>query len=152
MVMLQLFWIIISKTFWTCGFSLHSHVSVCVCVRERECLWTKCTCTVYKILSFMPYISPWLMIFSCDQAALRLAISVCPSVSDTFFTMFLSSYHHEIFRSNYQWQKWCPGQRSRSEVKDQSHRGQNPTQRFPGCNSSLNSYLMIKLFKKLNVA
>ena len=40
------------------------------------------------------------MIFSCDQAAL---LSVCPSirlsilsVCHTFFTMFLSSYHHEI--------------------------------------------------------
>ena len=33
------------------------------------------------------------------------------------FTMFLSSYHHEIFRSYYHWQKWCPCKRSRSEVK-----------------------------------
>ena len=30
-------------------------------------------------------------------------LSVCPSVRHTFLTMFPSSYHHEIFRSYYQW-------------------------------------------------
>ena len=53
--------------------------------------------------------------------------SVCPSVRHTFFTMFPSSYHHEIFRSYYPGQKWCPCKRSRSEVKGQGHRGQHPT-------------------------
>ena len=33
------------------------------------------------------------------------------------FTMFPSSYHHEIFRSYYHDQKWCPCKRSRSKVK-----------------------------------
>ena len=63
--------------------------------------------------------------FSCDQAALWMVQSVrpsvwpsvCPSVCHTFLTMFPSSYHHEIFRSYYQWQKWRPCKRSRSEVK-----------------------------------
>ena len=32
-------------------------------------------------------------------------------------TMFPSSYHHEILRSYYQWQKWRPCKRSRSKVK-----------------------------------
>ena len=45
-------------------------------------------------------------IFSCDQAALRthlsVRLSVRPSVCHTFFTTYLSSYHHEIFRSYYQ--------------------------------------------------
>ena len=43
-----------------------------------------------------------------------------PSVhlSVTTFSLFLSSYHHEIF-SNYHWQKWCPCKKSRSEVKGQ---------------------------------
>ena len=54
------------------------------------------------------------MIFSCDQAALQMVFaSVCPSVRlsvrlsvcHTFLTMFPSSYHHEIFRSYYQWPK-----------------------------------------------
>ena len=50
---------------------------------------------------------------------------VCPSVRlSHLLTMFPSSYHHEIY---YQWQKWCPCKRSRSEVKGQGHRGQNPT-------------------------
>ena len=44
--------------------------------------------------------------------------SVCPSVTP-FFTMFPSSYHHETFMSHYQWQKWCPCKRSRSEVNGQ---------------------------------
>ena len=51
--------------------------------------------------------------------------SACLSVCHTFFTMFSSSYHHEIFRSDYQWQKWRPCKRS--EVKGQGHRGHNPT-------------------------
>ena len=57
--------------------------------------------------------------------------SVCPSVRlsvcDTFLTMFPSSYHHEIFRSWYQWQMWRPCKSSRSEVKGQGHRGHDPT-------------------------
>ena len=48
--------------------------------------------------------------------------SVCLSVCHTFFTMFLSSHHNEIFRSYYHWQKLCPCKRSRSEVKGQGHR------------------------------
>ena len=98
--------------------------------------------------------SAWLIphIFSCDQAALwmvqsvRLSVrlSVRPSVRHTFLTMFPSSYHHEIFRSYYQWQKWRPCKRSRSEVKGQGHRGYNPTLPFPDCNSSLNSHMMMK--------
>ena len=74
-------------------------------------------------------------IFSCDQAALWMVQSVClsvcpsvrPSVCHTFLTMFPSSYHYEIFRSYYQWQKWRPCKRSRSEVKGQGHRGHNLT-------------------------
>ena len=42
---------------------------------------------------------------------------VCPSARHTFLTMFPSSYHHEIFRSYYPWQKWWPCKRSRSKVK-----------------------------------
>ena len=56
-------------------------------------------------------------IFSCDKAAQRTLQSVRLSVCYTFFTLFPSSYHHEIFRSCYQWQNWCPCKRSRSEVK-----------------------------------
>ena len=49
------------------------------------------------------------IVFSCDQAALQMVfsvcLSVCLSVCHTFLTMFPSSYHHEIFRSYYQWPK-----------------------------------------------
>ena len=44
--------------------------------------------------------------------------SVRLSVCHTFLTMFPSSYHHEIFRSYYQWQKWRPCTRSRSKVTE----------------------------------
>ena len=69
-------------------------------------------------------------VFSCDQAALRtllsvrlsvrpsVCLSVCLSVCHTFFTMFPSSYHHEIFRSYYHWQKWGQGQRSKVKVTE----------------------------------
>ena len=52
--------------------------------------------------------------------------SVCLSVRHTSFTMFPSSHHHDIFRTYYQWQKWCLCKRSRSEVKGQGHRGHDP--------------------------
>ena len=71
------------------------------------------------------------LIFSCDQLSSYMTgsvrPSVRPSVCHTFFTMFPSSYHHEIFRIYYHGQKWCPCKRSRSEVKGQGHRGQHPT-------------------------
>ena len=57
---------------------------------------------------------------SCEEflyGALRTLQSVHPSVCHTFFTMFLSSYHHEIVRSYYKWKKCGPCKRSRSEVK-----------------------------------
>ena len=53
----------------------------------------------------------------------RLSVSL--SVRHTFLTMFPSSYHHEIFRSHYQWQRWRPcksakdqGQRSKVKVTE----------------------------------
>ena len=86
--------------------------------------------------------------FSCDQAALRTLLSdrlsVRPSVCHTVFTMFPSSYHHEIIRSYYQWQKWCPCKRSRSEVKCQGNKCQYLIQPFLGCNSSSNSHMTMK--------
>ena len=49
------------------------------------------------------------------------------SVFHTFLTMFPSSDHHEIFRSYYQWPKWGPCKKSRSEVKGEGQRCHNPT-------------------------
>ena len=70
-----------------------------------------------------------------NPSNLFVCLSVCPSVRPyvrpyvhhIFLTMFPSSYHHEIFSSYYQWQKWRPCKKSRSEVKGQGHRGQHPT-------------------------
>ena len=91
--------------------------------------------TISWILCYWWSLNLHLCIFSCDQAAIWLVQSVrpsvrpsvCLSVRHTFFTMFPSSYHHEIFRSYYHGQKWCPCKRSMSEVKGQGHRGQHPT-------------------------
>ena len=62
------------------------------------------------------------LVFSYDQAAIWLVQSVrpsvCLSVCHTFFTMFPSSYHHEIFRSYYHGQKWCPCKRSKVKVTE----------------------------------
>ena len=44
--------------------------------------------------------------------------SVRLSVCHTFLTMFPSSYHHEIFRSYYQWQKWPTCKRSKVKVTE----------------------------------
>ena len=78
--------------------------------------WHNLTHPLFRIQSFC----------SCDQAALRMVQSVClsvrPSVCHIFLAMFPSLYHHEIFRSYYQLQKWRPCKRSRSEVKSQGHR------------------------------
>ena len=52
---------------------------------------------------------------------------VCRRPTSVLFTMFPSSYHHEIFRSCYHGQKGCPCKRSRSEVKGQGHWSENPT-------------------------
>ena len=40
--------------------------------------------------------------FSCVH--LCICPSVRPSIGDTFFTMFLLLYHHEVFRNYYNWQ------------------------------------------------
>ena len=103
-------------------------------------------CDILYSFSFVLYVIIRFLIFSCDQAALWMVQSVCPSVRlsvrlsvclsvrpsvcHTFLTMFPSCYHHEIFRSYYQWQKWRPCKRSRSEVKGQGHRGHDPNFRF----------------------
>ena len=104
--------------------------------------------------------SELLCFFSCDQAAIWLVqsirLSVRPSVRlsvrHTFFTMFPSWYHNEIFRSYYHGQKWCPCKRWRSEVKGQGHRGQHPTKRFPDSNSSLNSHMAMKSCTQLEAS
>ena len=78
---------------------------------------------------YLEHIQNWLvyglglLIFSCDQAAIWLVQSVCPSVClsvrHTFFTMFPSSYHHEISGviTNDKSDVHAKGQGQRSKVK-----------------------------------
>ena len=93
-------------------------------------------------------------VFSCDQAALRMAISVCLSVRLSVCLWHLFDNVPVIVSSwsYYQWQKWRPCKRSRSEVKGQGYRGQHPTWQFPDCNSSLNSHMMMKWCTDLDAA
>ena len=84
-------------------------------------LWNKngliihktCICSWYQFLAATKQLYKWYFPSVC----LSVRPSVCLSVCHTFFTMFPSSYHHEIFRSYYHGQKWCPRKRSRSKVK-----------------------------------
>ena len=83
-------------------------------------------------------------IFSCDQAALWMVFSVCPSVclSVTIFD------YVPIIVSSWNFQELSPRTRVTSmqkvKVKGQGHRGHDPTWPFPDCNSSLNSHMMMK--------
>ena len=91
----------------------------------------------------------FVFVLSGDQAALWMVQFICLSVCHTICIMFSSSSHHEIFRSYYHWQKWCPCNRSRSEIKGQGRRGQKP---FPDRHPSLNSHMAMKWCTKLDVA
>ena len=91
-------------------------------------------------------------IFSCDQAALRkllsIRLSACPSVCHTFFTMFLWSFHHEIFRSDVHAK--AQGQRSKSQSEVKTNFA--IIWAFPDCNFSLNSQMATKWGPNLEVA
>ena len=64
----------------------------------------------FKSLRFALFFFPWPSSYKNSSVCLSIhpsvPMSVCLSVCYTFFTMFLSSYHHEIFTNNYYWQRW----------------------------------------------
>ena len=99
----------------------------------RKISWIQFYMNIYKMIEEIHNFENWNLYFLAatkqlyDWFSPSVCPSVCLSVRHTFFTMFVSSYHHEIFRSYYHGQKWCPCKRSRSEVKGQGHRGQRPT-------------------------
>ena len=92
-------------------YSLVLNISNCICVSLQVNLVLIITCS---FLAATKQLYKWYFPSVC----LSVRLSVC----HTFFTMFPSSYHHEIFRSYNHGQKWCPCKRSRSEVKGQGHR------------------------------
>ena len=65
--------------------------------------------------NYLKFLAATKQLYECFSPSVRP--SVCLSVRHTFLIMFPSSYHHDIFRSYYQWQKWCPCKRSRSKVE-----------------------------------
>ena len=60
-------------------------------------------------------------------SAASVCLSVCPFVCLYVTPFWLCSHHRIIMKFYYQWQKWRPCKRSRSELKGQGHRGHNPT-------------------------
>ena len=102
---------------------------------------------------------------------LSVRLSARLSVKHTVLTMFLSSHHHEMFRSDYHWRKWFPWKSSWSEVTiDESDFHEKfhvqkskvkvtevktnfvPFLVFPNNNSGLNSQMATKWNTKLKVA
>ena len=133
-VIVSCWWLLLSMFLWSRVFRLcpTNFNATFMCHRTgssffrwwiQYCLfWTEWH---YLNQSFLGFLAATKQLYKWYFPSVRL--SVCPSVCHTFFTMFPSSYHHEIFRSYYHGQKWCPCKRSRSEVKGQGHRGQHPT-------------------------
>ena len=108
---------------------------------------------------FIVLINHWLStkmvpstIFSCDQVALRTLLSVC--LSDTFWTMFLPSYHHEfsgaITIDKNDVHAKGPGQKSKVNVTEVKT-NLAPIWVFPDCDSSFNSPMTMKWCTKLKV-
>ena len=77
---------------------------------------------VSRFVLFLPFL---LRPSSFKNTSVRPSISLSVCLSHHFFTMFLSTYHHEIFRSYYHWHKWCPSKRSRLQARGQGSRCQN---------------------------
>ena len=77
-----------------------------------------------QISKYFKFVTFVLLLAATKQLYKWFSSSVCPS---HLFDYVPSLYHHDIFRSYYQWQKWWPCTRSRSEVKGQGHRDHNPT-------------------------
>ena len=67
--------------------------------------------SMWNSYSFQP-VGQWMGYSFTDLGA-----EGCCRSLNALFTMFPSSYHHEIFRNYYNGQKWCPCKRSRAKVK-----------------------------------
>ena len=67
--------------------------------------------SMWNSYSFQP-VGQWMSYSFTDLGA-----EGCCRSLNALLTMFLSSYHPEIFGSCYHWQTWCPCKRSRSKVK-----------------------------------
>ena len=106
LVMFYTSWVVMTNT----------HGCASICNRIMFALWIRRSSNYIQIRKTKAN-------FSCDQAALitvqSVCLSVCLSVSYTFFTMFPSSYHHEISRNHYHWQNdvHTKGKGQRSKVK-----------------------------------
>ena len=120
------FWSIVLRMFlnWSCAFSCRHQVDNHSLLIEfySQC-FHQLACKKLYFLAATKQLYEWFSPSVRPSVCLSVRLSVC----HTFLTMFPSSYHLEIVRSYYQWQKWRPCKRSRSEVKGQGHRGHDPT-------------------------
>ena len=83
------------------------------CILYLACIFAVTWTPSHSFLTATKQLYEWFI----PSVRLSVRPSVRLSVCHTFLTMFPSSYHHDIFRSYYQWQKWRPCKRSRSKVK-----------------------------------
>ena len=136
---------------WPCLFRPHSVKWVYVVVEsKREVPERSARLNVKTVFASIPSTKiRWpcdCLIFSCDQAALWMVFSVRlslrPSVCHTFS---LCSHHRIIMKFSEVITN------DQSEVHGQGHKGQNPNEPFPDCNSGLNSHMMMKWYTKLDV-
>ena len=82
----------------------------------------------WKNPSFGDLVSILFFLAATKQLIEHFCLSVSLSVPKSVTPFSLYSHHRIIMKlSYYQWQKWCPYKRSRSEAKGQGHRGQDPT-------------------------
>ena len=80
--------------------------------REDDCMigtWGKWI-AICRLRFHVHFLAATKQLFEWFSPSVHLSICLC--VSHTFLTMLPSSYHHKIFRSCCQWQKWCPCNRS----------------------------------------
>ena len=110
-------WIIPFFRIW--GYMLHIECVSCVimnCGQHLSVFPSALTIALYALPEkYSLFLAATKQLY--EWFSLSVHPSVCLSVRHTFLTMFPSSYHHEIFRRYYQWQKWRPCKRSRSKVK-----------------------------------
>ena len=86
-------------------------------------------------------------IFCCEHAAVWMVLSVFMS-AHLILTPILQYSCHEIFRSNYHWQRWSPCERLRAKCqRTRSHMSKTNFAliwAFPACNFNLNSQMATK--------
>ena len=124
---------------WACDDFTDTCVSPLACDQSGIATLPRlCECTTYLWSGRLPsgrlITCKRIEIFSCDQAALWMILSIFSS-------------HTPLIRSNWHWQRQCPCKRSRSEVKVAEVKSNFALNwASPDRNSSLNCSHFTKIF------